>query len=565
MNVKEVFRSMVKNQFVPHIDYANCMFSFQTVFYRCPYSYCCCSCGFELEYFDYISETGEINEEMYEKIVTSIINGKCTHADNISEKYLTVSKVYAVHIAAAVGTEPVMNDYFSDSKYIYTSIFGLTPFRTAVIKNQIRIVSIAQKGEQRQYRCLVRSAKVRNANRTEGKDKIKIELVSSSIYYMQRIKSQLLRGILKPTIGHTNINGAFRFAFKHGLSDMIEDLFEYLPHLDKMGRDIYYFDCAISAIVYDQPDTLCRILQLLYLCEPKLSVYMQLQEICHVLKRIACEKELMAFDKREPDKIDRVSLNTMLRLLNMFSDDYKPEIVNALKNTPNISERINSLYCGNWTLLHVCIHPYQPIEPNVIRGLLEIGSDIDKVYLPGSTPLLHLLSKRRYTQGFRETLEMFLYENPSTDLNINAVTEAIVLDEHFETNKCILHWNGEFVFDAKEHALFQSLGTDCYALNFVGPFLIECGFPVTRDTLVSALEKPLHATEHEYIRRCLNTPRPLRLCARDALRNHFKRRQIHLFVDSANLPRTIKDFILLKTVFVCKTNYVKTDFMTVEQ
>ena len=86
MNVKEVYRSMVKNQFVSHIDYANCMLCFQTVFYRCPYSYCCCSCGFELEYFDYISETGEINEEMYEKIVTSIINGKCPHTDNISEQ-----------------------------------------------------------------------------------------------------------------------------------------------------------------------------------------------------------------------------------------------------------------------------------------------------------------------------------------------------------------------------------------------------------------------------------------------------------------------------------------------
>ena len=554
MNIKEEFRSLVKNEFVPHIDYTNRFFSFRTVFYRCPYSYRCCSCGFEHEYFDYISETGEINEEMYEKIVTSIINGKCPHADNISEKYLTVSKVYAVHIAAAVGTEPVMNDYFSDYKYITTSIFNLTPFRTAVIRNQIRIVSIAQKGERSLYGNMVPAKKVLYARRTEEKEKIKIEIVSSPIFCMQRGKSQLLRGILKPSIEHNDINEAFSFAFKHGLSDMIEDLLEYLPHLHKMGRDTIVIDCAVAAIVYDQPDTLCRILQLLYLCEPEFNVYMRLLESCHVLKRIACEKVLMAFDKREPDKIDTVTLNTMLCLLSMFSDDYKPEIVNALKNTPNINEHINSSYCGDWTLLHVCIGPHQPIEPNEIRGLLEIGSDIDKVDLSGNTALLHLLSKRRYTEGFRETLEMLLYENPSTDKNINAVREAIILDAHFETNKGTLNWNGEFVFDAKEHTLFQSLGTDGYALNFVGPFLIECGFPVTRGTLVSAMEKPLHATEHEYIRRCLDTPRPLRLCARDALRNHFKRRQIHLFVESADLPRTIKDLILLKSLFVCKHN-----------
>ena len=62
MEPNQEFRNLVANEYMRDFDYGK-GFSFQTVFYKTAYSYCCCPCGYEHEYMDYISDTGEINEE----------------------------------------------------------------------------------------------------------------------------------------------------------------------------------------------------------------------------------------------------------------------------------------------------------------------------------------------------------------------------------------------------------------------------------------------------------------------------------------------------------------------
>ena len=84
MNVKTAFRRLVTGQSVPHFDYETTKFGFQTVFYKTPYSYCICICGFEHKYFDYIKESGEINEQMYSKVVQNIVNDHCPHVKHVS-------------------------------------------------------------------------------------------------------------------------------------------------------------------------------------------------------------------------------------------------------------------------------------------------------------------------------------------------------------------------------------------------------------------------------------------------------------------------------------------------
>ena len=106
---------------------------------------------------------------------------------------------------------------------------------------------------------------------------------------------------------------------------------------------------------------------------------------------------------------------------------------------------------------------------------------------------------------------------------------------------------GEFVHDGKEHSLFGTPNSSAYALNYLGPLMIECGFPYERNKLLTILEEPLHEAELEYFRQCLTTPRPLKLRCRDVLRTYFKKQSLHQFVDAANLPTRLKDFLLLKT------------------
>ena len=160
-----------------------------------------------------------------------------------------------------------------------------------------------------------------------------------------------------------------------------------------------------------------------------------------------------------------------------------------------------------------------------------------------------MLSKRVNFIGRRESLELLLYRNPNTYINKNAVKRAIKLDVYVEINNSILVKDptGEFVLDAKEHTRFGAPNSSVYALDFMGPLLIECGFPYSTSTLFSALEEPMHVAELEYLRQCLDSPRPLKRQCRDILKQYFKNKSIHQFVERAHIPDRLKDFLLLKT------------------
>lgn len=75
INMEKVFWNLVSNRFMPDFDYMR-HFSFKTVFHYSLQSYCLCECDFEHEYLDYISVNGEIDKELYEKILKNITNGK---------------------------------------------------------------------------------------------------------------------------------------------------------------------------------------------------------------------------------------------------------------------------------------------------------------------------------------------------------------------------------------------------------------------------------------------------------------------------------------------------------
>ena len=105
---------------------------------------------------------------------------------------------------------------------------------------------------------------------------------------------------------------------------------------------------------------------------------------------------------------------------------------------------------------------------------------------------------------------------------------------------------GNYHMDAREHGLFEDNDPDGFVYNFMGPFLIECGFPFTSSLLRQCLDKQLHSTELDYIQQCLVSPRRLTLSCRDSLRKHFKGHKIHKYLDITECPQSVKDFILIK-------------------
>ena len=108
---EQKFRRMVTNQFMENVEYMREKYSFLTVFSKSDSTlalgstYRCCSCAHDHEYLEYILDTGEVNEKLFDKIVKSLAIGKCHHADAVSKDQLVSTSITGLHIAAAVGTE----------------------------------------------------------------------------------------------------------------------------------------------------------------------------------------------------------------------------------------------------------------------------------------------------------------------------------------------------------------------------------------------------------------------------------------------------------------------------
>ena len=65
----------------------------------------------EYEFFVYTNETGDIDEEVYEKLVQSIVHGQCPHViDKVPDIWLKDTSVSGAQIAVVVDTEQAENE-----------------------------------------------------------------------------------------------------------------------------------------------------------------------------------------------------------------------------------------------------------------------------------------------------------------------------------------------------------------------------------------------------------------------------------------------------------------------
>ena len=209
------------------------------------------------------------------------------------------------------------------------------------------------------------------------------------------------------------------------------------------------------------------------------------------------------------------------------------------------------------------------------------NNTVSKNAFQTKTLLMFIISREdKFKMGFREVLELLLYENVSLCMNNSVVaiglkryTNKALVDRMYgqtahydyndraETSEEIIQ-PGTYVMDANIHES---------ALDYSVPLLIEAGFDYTlpdiEETIVwsdkatephKKLERGVNETGNlyrreidcvkSYLQMCLSQPRPLKLRCRDVLRKHFPRRQIHAFVSAADIPKSIKEFLLLTPI-----------------
>ena len=140
LDTRETLRRLATNTSIRGFSYAK-QFKFQTLFYQSSYSYCCCPCAYEHEYVTYISDKGEINEEILDNIVNCILKGLCPHVmtfmQNRRYEYVSDTRIQAMHIAAAVGTAPKNRNLYALES---SAIFGLFPEVIAMFHNNTELV-----------------------------------------------------------------------------------------------------------------------------------------------------------------------------------------------------------------------------------------------------------------------------------------------------------------------------------------------------------------------------------------------------------------------------------------
>ena len=552
MEIRDIFWHLVSNQYIEGFNYADTRLAFRTVFYNTPYSYRSCPCAFIHEYVQYIADDGTVDWKMYKLIEQNIIDGRCPHVDGIPNKCVRETKVNAIHIAIASNNIEVASMYYQDYGFLPTKIFQLTPFRLALVRGNCEIVDIAQaalsnSGHFTVGNNLVQAKKIMFAYRNTHQGTLTMDYISTTLFCL-RYKKFLLRRVLHPLVVHSDVDEALALSFKSDDTKSQDDILEYLNHMAKAGKSALILNCAICCIIYNKMSYLQKVLELLYsVGDVKVTQFQRMYTICKALQRKYCFEILKAFDDREPSKTD--TFTALITLLSAYHADFANEIVDALRKQPDVYESINANCNDSKSVLQLYTGGYHPIAVGEIKSLIDAGADPDLVDEYGNTLLEHMLSKRVNFIGRRETLELLLYRNPDTDINKNAVKKAIELDIFVETNnsKLVKDQTGEFVLDAKEHTKFGVPNSSVYALDFVGPLLIECGLPYSRSTLMSALDEPMCEAELEYLRQCLDSPRPLKLQCRDILRKYFKNKSIHQFLERAHIPDRLKDFLLLKT------------------
>ena len=360
-------------------------FSFQTVFHRSSYlTYRCCTCAFEHEYFDYIDESGNINQDMLDRIVECLRNGECPHVNMVPEECVTETNVNVLHVVAATGSEEQLVWYIKnikDETAITTELFRLQPYLITLLKNK-RIVRNTNYNILRQYELSLltptdfkANTKFLYAQRSrENCQTIRIQKVSISEVCVYHRSTPMLKYFFKTTgnqylkfLTYTHscvrvkprldIAGVYEMAYRLGLVQgkdfipVIQELFaRKLPCIQyrhRANNDEFAeneLDKFVETIVVcDQPEVLdclfnetglemkCRCSIQAQSGRGKCS-YCKVYKTCLVLGRTECEKVI--------ERHHRMDLSNSEK---MAKEGTKNNLKQTGEHTPHEAENSNEL------------------------------------------------------------------------------------------------------------------------------------------------------------------------------------------------------------------------------
>ena len=364
------FRNLVTNQFMENIDYSREKYSFLTVLYTPSSTYCCCSCAHNHEYLEYISDTGEVDENVYENIVKSLANGKCPHADTVPEYQLVPTSITAMHIAAAVGTERAVKENidkcYPSSGHMFScsilncGIFKLSPLDTAMLKKQTNICNLIvdywlshESNYNRISRIYISTVNSRTLHIKEGTP-IELCVRQRNNQLLQAMTTDYSKNpgfgdddmrniewILSPDCNGTpSLVAALHFTLKNNLVTLQHSIVHYMQLLDKYNLLSFVCknDCLLSVLMYNSQNLLEQMLDVLHLDDSNDNTF--ISKCCMVLQKRGECKNLL----NHHGVIQHVSMsseehvNTIFALFCMFYNDFKDELYSLMETAPGIQQ-----------------------------------------------------------------------------------------------------------------------------------------------------------------------------------------------------------------------------------
>ena len=574
---EQKFRNMVTNQYMENVEYSREKYSFLTVFSKSASTlalgstYRCCSCAHDHEYLEYILDTGEVNEKLYDKIVKSLALGKCHHADAVSKEQLVSTTITGLHIAAAVGTERAVKENLERCCRYMTDfgIFNLHPFDTAMLKKQTNICNLFVNYWLSHGAGYLYSPHMATVN---GKS-LHIQEVSRLEFCVRQANNQLLQTIttnlsktsgfgekgirniqciLTPSTPNRGLTPALQLTMKYQLVPLQHTLVQYMQLLNKydiLTKEIRN-DCLLSALMYNNHKLLEQMLKFLDLKGSNENTF--ISKCCMVLQnRKQCTNLLHQRRVIRPVSMSKEEhIKTIFTLFCIFYNDFKNELKSLLESAPGIQHGFIKASLLN-QIPSFRLYDHDIFVAQIVLSIIELGKTETLIHdAKFVVPQLRemLLNYSMYNLRIRYAVELLIHENVEID------TEKVIMKDSMFPLGLRRGRLYHHITDVEQHGVYGHNGEDL-VLNYLCPFLLECGYDVPRrclfDILMKKSDKEYILTEQAYINNYLDTPRSLLVCCRNSLRKHFRGRYIHRFVKVSGCPQKIKDIILLKSLLRC--------------
>ena len=427
MEIREILRKLITHEHMPQYDYQNSTFAFKTVFYRGTFSYCICECGIVHEYVDYVSETGNISEDLFEKVVDCITNGQCQHVANAPPEYVQEARVHALHIVAAVpGFSKEIGIYMEHcfwyvgrkGRSFISSLLNLTPFKIAILKDNLGcIASKTING------CLPMLAISGREN-----EKVHFRTVSFDVLCVEKNYSKILKNLLDNCCyGLYEIDSTLEAALKHNMTQIAESIVDKRDwFMKETTGENCIIKCCKLAIRFDKPNYLRKLLKYLSDKPRKFESKHNLVDCmayANAFKRWECKTALTSFenvysDVGQPDMSEKAKKDNVIKSLRRpngikIMEEALMTHCPYLKVLPISS--VQKIIVKLWTeilcnsedhqsfLIHLC-------EAESLKAWITSLADVNHKFMDGSFPLLDLLSvKIGYVYSiitFRSCLEV---------------------------------------------------------------------------------------------------------------------------------------------------------------